>query len=310
MKNQYMFFSQHSFEKVDLSEYKKTVTPIPKTSIHIYEFECIETDTICDDASRAKKLDELTKQFNSAFPEAFQIISSESSQYFCREVYPLVVDFEIKLRYVLYLARALYENNNSPDLLTPQSFLYETKNGKQPIENADFGEIYQAVFTDKDIPNKIKELNKRRMTRGDWIKHIQSLDENTMWRNVMGAEDTYIESNFLEIIEFRNDVMHNHLITYEQHEKAKRVLRNAIQELERAVNEILLVNKSEYLNNVNIIDVISGFLSALGEASKIAKNSSLVEDFQTLVRFFGNSFQGINGDENQSTDLQAECEDS
>ena len=54
MKNQYMFFAQQGFENFDLSDYSKSDTTIPKTSVHIYSFECIESDKCSDDKSKAK----------------------------------------------------------------------------------------------------------------------------------------------------------------------------------------------------------------------------------------------------------------
>ena len=87
MKNQYMFFNEQAFENFDLAEYIRNDILIPKTNIHIYEFECVETDVCSDDKSRAKKLDELTQRLNTAYTDKFQVINSESSQFFCREWY-------------------------------------------------------------------------------------------------------------------------------------------------------------------------------------------------------------------------------
>ena len=62
----------------------------------------------------------------------FQLINSGSSQFFCKEIYPYVVDFETKLRHVLYVARALFENKNTGSSLNKQSFLYTVdKNNSQ-----------------------------------------------------------------------------------------------------------------------------------------------------------------------------------
>ena len=51
MKNQYMFFNEQAFENFDLAEYIRNDILIPKTNIHIYEFECVETDVCSDDAA-------------------------------------------------------------------------------------------------------------------------------------------------------------------------------------------------------------------------------------------------------------------
>ena len=112
MKNQYMFFQKQQFDDLPLDDYKLTDRNIPNTDVHIYSFECIETDSICDEPSMAKKLDELSQTLSEKYSELYITISSESSQYFCKELYPLVVSFEIKLRQAVAISRALYEKGN------------------------------------------------------------------------------------------------------------------------------------------------------------------------------------------------------
>lgn len=46
MKNQYMFFKEQLFDGFDLSDYKKRNINIPNTDVHIYEFECIDSEKI------------------------------------------------------------------------------------------------------------------------------------------------------------------------------------------------------------------------------------------------------------------------
>ena len=280
-----MFFAQQSFENFDLSDYRKSDTTIPKTSIHIYSFECIESDNCLDGKSQAQKLDELTKRLNDTYPNMFQLIGSESSQFFCKEIYPYVVDFETKLRYVLYIAGALFENKSGNHSINKQSFLYKVDKKDQSIEELDFGKIYECIFTDQDVQAKIKDLNNRKMTKNDWKKKIEDLEENTIWHNMVGTKYDYIEKHFLEIIEYRNDVMHNHLISLARYEKAVDALTKANQELDQVITDILLVNKSQYLNNVNIIDAISVFLKALGLAAQAVKESPLVKAIQLYAEY-------------------------
>lgn len=285
MKNQYMFFAQQGFENFDLSDYRKSDTTIPKTSVHIYSFECIESDKCSDDKSKAKKLDELTKRIDATYPNMFQLIGSESSQFFCKEIYPYIVDFETKLRAVLYIACALFENKNGSHSINKQSFLYKVDNKNKSIEELDFGKIYECFFTDKSIQAQINGLNSRRMSKDDWKKKIAEFEENTIWHNMVGAKYNFIEKHFLEIIDFRNDVMHNHLISFAQYEKATDTLTKANQELDRIITDILLVNKSQYLNDVNIIDAISVFIKALGLAAQAVKESPLVKAIQLFAEY-------------------------
>jgi len=282
MKNQYMFFAEQLFDGIDLSEYNKADTRIPKTNVHIYEFECVETDICCDDESKAIKLDELTQRLENAFPESFQIVNSESSQHFCSQIYPLVVKFETKLRYALYISRALFENGN----VDKTSFMYEVEKKKKPIEEMDFGVIYESIFTDKDLKGALHREYSSSLTKADLLKIVSRLEEKTMWHDWVGTNYSYIEKHFLEIKDFRNDVMHNHLIGYTEYAEAKNVLQKAINELDRAISDKLLTNQSEYLNEVNVINVISSIIKALGIAA-IRLNQAANSDYaKNLIKAF------------------------
>ena len=79
--------------------------------------------------------------------------------------------------------------------------------------------------------------------------------------------------------------MHNHLISFAQYEKATDTLTKANQELDRIITDILLVNKSQYLNDVNIIDAISVFIKALGLAAQAVKESPLVKAIQLFAEY-------------------------
>lgn len=259
MKNAYMFFSKQEFADLNLEGYDKKDINIPQTDIYIYQFQC-NNEKEDDDEDKAKKLDELTSIFKEKFPEQFILISSGSSQYFCSVLYPLVMNFETQLRYALYVSRALY-NSKEIDV---SSFLLEIdKNNKRRIEELDFGKIYEAVFTDKDLQDKIKKLSGEKWSKIDLIKNIQSWKENTMWQGMVGKEYNYIEENFLKIKEFRNHVMHSHLISYDVYYEAKNILTHANEELEKVIENKLIVNESKYLNTVNIMQAIKEGLSAI-----------------------------------------------
>ena len=158
MKNQYMFFSEQLFDNFDISSFTKVDTCIPNTNIHIYGFEANteENITVID---QAQKLDDLSQRMAACYTDAFQIISSESSQYFCSQLYPLVVSFETKLRYALYISRALYENGS----VTQQSFQYEVEKQKR-------GRF--VLFTLKLNPGKITEIDRAFKIQANLLKYL------------------------------------------------------------------------------------------------------------------------------------------
>ncbi len=254
MTNKYMFFNAQQFDNFDLSDYEKNDVSIPKTNIHIYEFKCKEAEETSDDESKAKKLDELTQKLEKDFADQFITVNSGSSQFFCSQLYPLIVEFETNLRYALYISRVLFDNGN----VKKESFKLDVNKKQISLEDADFGIIYQSIFTDKDFSEKVKKtVTDVQMTKADYIKKIQSLDENTTWQKWVGKDYSYIELNFLALKDYRNDVMHNHLINFETYQKAKETISSAIDTLNCAIKDKLIVNESEYLNTTNILDTLS-----------------------------------------------------
>jgi hypothetical protein len=279
MKNQYMFFKEQLFDGFDLSDYKKRNINIPNTDVHIYEFECIDSEKNLDDEEKAKKLDQLSKRISDKYADLYKIVSSESSQYFCEKIYPLIVKIETKLRYALYVSRALFEDGN----VDKNSFKIGQKIKKE-MEETDFGEIYEAVFTDSDLQGKVKEINGQKLTKADLIKKVESVEENTLWDQIVGANYNYIVEHFLEIKNYRNDVMHNHLLTYKQYIREQKVLNRAIEEFDKVINDKLLTNHSSYSNKTNIMDVLGGMLVLVGTAAVAINKFMYSEKGQSLIK--------------------------
>ena len=302
MKNQYMFFAEQLFDGFDLTGFVKTDVCIPNTAVHIYEFICADGENPNDDETKAKMLDTLSGRLADAYPDAFQIINSESSQFFCAQIYPLIVSFETKLRYALYISRALFENGN----VNKKSFGYTVGKTEKLIEEIDFGEIYDAVFTDKDLKPRLLKEYSLNLTKADLLKRIQEMEEETLWRKIVGTGYGYIENHFLEIKDFRNDVMHNHLINGKRFDLAREVLQKAIAELDRVVKDKLIVNQSGYLNAVDVFGALKGMITALGMAAIIMKqfaDSDYGKNMRQSLAFLGQKIsqnQGLlNGDIDQ-----------
>lgn len=264
MKNQYMFFEEQLFEDFDLGEYNMYDISIPNTNVHIYEFECIEAEDGLSEEERARKLDHLSTRLTEKYSDMFRVISSESSQYFCENIYPLVVTFETKLRYALYISRALFENGN----VNKDSFGIKIgEKNKKEIEETDFGEIYEALFTDPGLQEKVKKINgQQKLTKADLIKKIDELEETSVWEQIVGSDYSYIGEHFLEIKDYRNDVMHNHLMTYTTYVQERLILQKAVAEIERVISDKLLVNDSDYSNNINIFEVLGGLVRLVSAA--------------------------------------------
>lgn len=283
MKNQYLFFESQDFADADLAGYKKTDTPIAKTPVHIYEFEYQSTEDT-DELDVARKLDELTKQFEDRYPDKFQTILSESSQFFCGKLYPLVVKFETTLRRVYYITKVLSNSGciNKEKLLVE---LDKKKNTTAAIEELDFGTIYDAIFTDQDFKNRLlnKEY-KKNLTKADLMKAISNMEEVTLWRKLVGPMNSIIENSFLLIEEYRNHVMHSHLIDYETFARARSTFNKANEELDSVIEEKLINLNRSTPSTADLVEGLKAFLLVAAVAAKKYNNIVSSEEYKAFVR--------------------------
>lgn len=292
MKNRYLFFKAETFDDLDLSDYTKEDTQIPKTDVHIYTFTYTSTDESTDDELQAKKLDELTQLITQKYEGKFQVVDSESSQYFCRELYPYIQSFETLLRYALYISRAVYDSDN----LKTESFLFDVEDHKQKgkmkkcrIEEMVFSDIYTSIFTDTSLKSKVQNQYNAHLTKAELIKRIEAIPEETIWCKWVGSRYPYIEKHFQEIKNYRNDVMHSHLINYACYSEAKTNLQRAIDEIERVIHDKLITNDSEYAKKTNLFDLISGMVKAteiVGAAIEKITSPETQENMQKALMLF------------------------
>lgn len=203
---------------------KLEITKVKNTNCLIIEIS-IEGNSL-KLAKYLSKVNEKVIEYNPT------VLINESSARFNLDLYPLVNMFERKLRTMLYL-------KSVDDECT------ETIKG---LESSTFEKIYELLFTDKTfIENMRKIVNdkNRSSSRAFYIKQIEALEETTKWNLVVkSANLNFIRDNFLEIIDFRNDVMHAHNITYKQYYEAKKMFTLANIALEKEIK--LLIASSEY----------------------------------------------------------------
>lgn len=296
MKNQYLFINEEKFDEIDLSEYHISDREIPGVNVHICSIELKEADNQFTDDYKAQKLDEVSERLKDYYSDGFTTISSESSQYFCKELYPLIAEFENKFRYALYISRALY----TKEPLTIESFRIKTASKGiklQSFEDLEFFESYKYFFTDPDVIDKVKHMNNSILTKDDIIKYVNSIEENIIWHDWVGTKYKFIEEHFHEIKGYRNDVMHNHLINHERYTGAVDILKEANAELDQIINDKLLANKSKYANNQNIFDSLGSAIKT-GETVASAINSidreTITNNLQLILSAFSKLSKVLN----------------
>lgn len=164
------------------------------------------------------------------------VLTSDSSSYFNKRLYPLVSDFELKLRKLLYLASAFTSKT-------------EIKNNIVDLEKREFGPLFSLLFVDDSfmsiVKNNIKNREKKSFSKAEVLEYIDSVEENTLWDKLL-SKDTVISlrNNFNKVKEYRNDVMHSHYIRWNKFKEIQKLFDTINTDLDKAieVNEVIKVS--------------------------------------------------------------------
>lgn len=199
------------------------------------------------------------------------ILTDESSEYFNKSLYPLVNQFERRLRKLLYLKVSLSNEK-------------KIKSTIRDIEKKDFGDIYNILFVDNDFRSAAREKIKKLNTRTEMLEAIDGLSERTVWDILIGNSAlTIIKNNFDQIKEYRNDVMHAHNIGYSKYKKAKQLFSEANQELEKQIGEMLQY-PSETMVSPGTVDTLYDKLVAFSTGTeKMVENISRTIDLVAKI---------------------------
>lgn len=212
----------------------------------------------------ARQLSEINEKICEEFSPT--ILTDESSEYFNKSLYPLVNKFERRLRKLLYLKVALYNEE-------------KLKKAILMIEKKDFGSIYDILFVDHDFRtkarNEIKELN----TRAEMLEAIDNLHERTAWDILIGNSIlTIIKDNFDLLKEYRNDVMHAHNISYDRFKDIKRKFSKANLELDEQINEVLQYSPVAMVSPMTVDTLYDKLVAFTNGVGKIVNGAAYFMD--------------------------------
>ena len=273
MVQEYLFTSDQY--KADL----ENLIISPKVTKEITKFEnskcwtlLISVPGVSLDA--AKTLDPINRKVCENYRPI--VLANECSAYFNKALYPIVNEFERKLRKLLYLASSLHGDENSQKVIVG-------------LEEQELGNIFETLFSDAAFVKKAKEtINKTlswQFTRAELLDAINKLDENRLWTLLLG--DDCVEtlcSSFSEIRNYRNDVMHAHNIDYEQFNKAHKLFKKVNTELDSAIGK--LIGAKETNTEVTSTDFNNTLSSALAALESPIDTSGLLaasEAFKSIT---------------------------
>lgn len=221
-------FSNDSFrdtiEQYEPKKVKKEVWEIESSPCWIAAFS-----TQGDNEDSAKILSKVHQYvLESCKPTA--VLTSGCAKYYNKKLYPLFNEFERKLREYLYLKSTLSGQDKYTDLI-------------QNLEDKDFGEIFDMLFTDEAfIKNTKTKVNEKtwKYTKQQIIETIQGIAESTLWNELIGSTVVpTLHTNFSQVREDRNGIMHAHNICEEEYNSARKNIIKINQELSYEIETII-----------------------------------------------------------------------
>lgn len=226
----------------------------------------------------AKQLSEVDKYIQSTFHVT--ILEDGCSAYFNKRLYPLVSEFEYKLRKLLYLTSAINHDEKSAENITN-------------LDSQDLGQIFSLLFIDTNFFNKTKEeINKRNrdvFSKADVIDVIKSLEENPLWDKLLGKGTVpTLRGRFNKVREYRNDIMHFHHVNWKRFKEIQALYKTINDELDKAVHNVE-VTESKSPSKPTFNQTLEGALQLQGLG---ALNSSL-EEIQRIYKL-GTSSSVVN----------------
>lgn len=174
-------------------------------------------------AKKLSDINDLIFEFDSPI-----VLSNGAASYFNKILYPLVNDFERKLRKLLYAASALKPSEN--DVISN-------------LEEKDFGEIFDILFLDNDFLIRVKSfVNGNKKTGKNWNGYSYELksflaneSENILWDRLLPGQVPSLRGRFAEIRLRRNDIMHAHNINKNEFFNTRKLFKTVNQELDNAI---------------------------------------------------------------------------
>ena len=197
----------------------------------------------------AKLLDPINTQICEKY--APTVLTNECSGYFNKSLFPIINEFERKLRKLLYLASALQDDSNDREVISN-------------LETEELGKLFETLFSDSEFVKSAKETINRKtwqFTKKEVLDAIRNIDEHTCWDALLGPTCVKtLREHFGELRRYRNDVMHAHNINYTQYRAAKQMFMKTNKELDIAIDNLIGI-RADNRSTVSI-----DFNSVLGEA--------------------------------------------
>lgn len=231
-----------------------------------------------DNEEAAKTLSKLDNVIRSKFNVT--ILESGCAAYFNKRLYPLINNFENKLRKLLYLTSAINENDTA-------------NNNIENLEAKNLGDIFLMLFIDKDfvkqVKEKVKEIKLECYTKDVVMGAINDIEENTFWDKLLGKKLVpTLRKRFNDIRAYRNIVMHSQpYVNWDQYKEIYELYNIINCELDEALHDVEVV-ESKAPSRPNFNSALEQALKEQEEREKrfTALLQSGYEEMQRVQNFY------------------------
>ncbi|MBO4982580.1 MAG: hypothetical protein J6D23_00850 [Clostridia bacterium] len=223
-----------------------------------------------DNLNTAKILSEISSSITSEIENVgtkFYMLSDEPSSYFAKKLYPLVCEFETKLRKLIYIA--LFDLDEQANTVVLDKLRNNLKKSIGDIkevpktnflEKATLGDLFfflfdnsEFIYEAKSKTNTIVNDIEKYATKAELIERISQIEEKTIWNKLFAKNfpDFNLPLIYRKLFTLRNDTMHFHTITYDKFENAKKLFQKTNLELDKQISKGIVLESTP--ENVEII---------------------------------------------------------
>ncbi len=269
---------------IDKDKYKKLLKEINFTALNGLEVKSRNSKTqgkdnfilrlySPDDSKKGKKalsdINKLVKEKLSENNITFRLLFNEVSQDYAKQLFPLLCEFETKLR--KFIQSVLFDLNEEAEKRICKKLENNKiinakiqKLGYNFLEDAELGGLIPFLFANYDLYAEIDDFKKkaenRCASREDIIDFIKNSKKKTIWEEFFAENfsDSILPKKIQEIKSYRNAVMHFHEIDEEYFVKAKIEISEGIKDLDKQIKKGIVVEISDYKidvlsNNINYV---------------------------------------------------------
>lgn len=217
---------------------------------------------------------------------------NETALVYCNKLMPLFGEFERRLRQILYITLVKAFQVDWLNQSFQQSLIDEIKsksgiNKNKLIENALEELTYEQLKTFLFVPftsvnieqvleNGLSETEIQKKSKDEIIEIINSCRKNSLWNMFFKTEKTLLSiPDEIEYYQpYRNKVMHNKNINYEEFVKVRKKIKQSNNNLQIAISQ-LEVSIYHQENENSVVDVIN-VIESLYNMQRLFKNLYLL----------------------------------